>query len=543
MLYGCLLLFALTMQTAPPAPASAPSTEAIGQAYYLFLQGRVFEDRDDLASAIASFRQALELLPRSAPIHVELATVFAQQGQIPDAKTEAQAALAIDPANREAHRILGWIDISTLDRTPAASAGPLLTDAIGHLEQSVAGGSADPTVQLTLAQLYLRRNEADKAVATLQQVLTAEPGYPAALRLLAQAYDSAGRSGDAARALAELSAASPDAVEQRVRQITQLEQNRQWESAASAWADLLGRDPGAVVYRTRYALALANAGQLPQARQVLGTVTRDVPRDISAWYLTSQLEARAGNGTAAEQAARQIAAIDPHDARGPLALAAAKAAQKDYKAVVAALEARFQAPTADDVQSGTYAEITGELYGAYSELHDRKHGVAVLEAAARRVPDNVQLQYMLGSAYDQNHEYDRAEAVFRTLIGAHPTFAQGLNYLGYMLAERGRKLPEAVDLITRALQIEKDNPAYLDSLGWAYFRMGAFEKARDPLERAAAALPKASLIQEHLGDVYLQLKRYDQAAGAFDRALAGDRDEIDPQAVAKKRDQARRDGR
>src|SRR5262245_53780757 len=108
-----------------------------------------------------------------------------------------------------------------------------------------------------------------------------------------------------------------------------------------------------------------------------------------------------------------------------------------------------------------------------------------------------------------------------------------------MLAERGRKLPEAVDLINRALALDKDNPAFLDSLGWAYFKMGQFDSARQPLERAATALPKASVIHEHLGDLYVQMKRYADAVAAFDRALAGDRDGIDSSSLTKKRDRAR----
>jgi predicted Zn-dependent protease len=537
MLITCALLLAMGLQAAPAPDVPA---DPVGQAYYLFIQGRVFEDRNDLASAIASFRQALELLPRSAAIHVELANLFAEQNQMPDARTEAEAALAIDPENHDAHRILGWLDLSTLDRASTANSADVLADAITHLEHALSGGPSDAGLRLALGQLYLRQHDTAKAEAMLQQLLAAQPGTPAALRVLAQAYTIDGRTADLDKTLSALDDASPDSVELRVGQIEALEQSGQWSAAASAWGDLIGRDATAAIYRTRYALALANSGKVPEARQMLASITKETPKDISAWYLAAQLEARAGNGAAAEQAARQIAGIDPEDARGPLALAAAKSAQHDYKAAVQALDPRVKAAAKKDVDDGTYAEMVDAMYQAYGQLHDTKRGLALLETAARRVPDDVHLQYELGSAYDERHQYDRAEAVFRSLIGTHPTFAQALNYLGYMLAERGRKLPEAVDLINRALAIDKDNPAYLDSLGLAYYRMGDFEKARDPLERAAAALPKVSVIQEHLGDVYLHLQRYGDAASAFDRALAGDRDDIDPGAVTHKRDQARR---
>src|SRR5690606_37184533 len=113
------------------------------------------------------------------------------------------------------------------------------------------------------------------------------------------------------------------------------------------------------------------------------------------------------------------------------------------------------------------------------------------------------LMFALASAYEENRRYDRAERTFRELIAANDAHAPALNYLGYMLAERGRKLEEALSFIERALAIDENNPAYLDSLGWAYFRLGRFDEAREPLERAAKALPNVSVINDHLGDLYL----------------------------------------
>jgi tetratricopeptide (TPR) repeat protein len=108
-----------------------------------------------------------------------------------------------------------------------------------------------------------------------------------------------------------------------------------------------------------------------------------------------------------------------------------------------------------------------------------------------------------------------------------------------MLADRGQKLDEAVAFINRALALKADDPSYLDSLGWAFFRQRKFEEARPPLERAAKALPEVSFIQDHLGDLYVELKRYSDAAAAFDRALGGDREDVDVAAITNKRDRAR----
>ncbi len=260
---------------------------------------------------------------------------------------------------------------------------------------------------------------------------------------------------------------------------------------------------------------------------------------MSAWYLLSQVERRAGNAVGAEDAARRIAEIDADDGRGPLALADAKIAAGDVKGAVAVLEPRVTAAREADVRSGTFTRMASNLAAALQELGEQPRAIAVLEAAQRRDPTDTDLQFELAAGYERSGRTEDAERVFRALIAKDPQHAEALNYLGYMLAERGRQLDEAVDLVKRALVLDAENPSYLDSLGWAYFKKGSYDSARDPLERAAAARPRNSVIQDHLGDLYLQVKRYRDAVAAFDRALAGDRDGIDVPAVTKKRDRAR----
>jgi tetratricopeptide (TPR) repeat protein len=533
-----LLAAVVLVQSASSSPAP-PSTEALGRAYDLFLQGLVQEKNDELSGAIDSFRRAIALLPGDGVIHAQLAGLYARQNQIAEARKEALAAVAVDPGNREAHRLLGSIQAATVESGPPGANQALLAEAVDHFEQALAGDVRDPFVEIALSSLYVRQQSPEKAVAQLQKLLLARPAFPAALRLLVKAYQAMGQSAEVARTLATLGSAPPDAIESSVRRIEWLERSGRWADAARGWSDIVSRDSGSAIYRTRQAGALANSGNVGDARMVLRVETRDSPRNIAAWYLLSLIEGRAGNGPAAEEAAKQIAQIDPNDARGPLSLARARSGEGDHRGAVEALGPRVTAPTPDDLSSGLYAEMASELSSALGELGQQKRAIETLEGARKHAPDDEDLLFTLAAAYEQNRRYDHAERAFRELIGANATHAQALNYLGYMLADRGQKLPEALDLINRALAIDKDNPAYLDSLGWAYYKMGQFGSARAPLERAAQLLPKVSVIQDHLGDLYLQLKRYSDAVAAFERALAGDNDGIDSSAIAKKRDRAR----
>ena len=115
-----------------------------------------------------------------------------------------------------------------------------------------------------------------------------------------------------------------------------------------------------------------------------------------------------------------------------------------------------------------------------------------------------------------------------------PLNANALNSLSYLLADRGTRLPEAVELAQRAVKIEPGNPSYLDTLGWALFKQGKTDEADVPLSRAAAVLTANSVIQDHHGDVLARRGRHAEAVAAWQRALAGDGEQLDRAAIEKK---------
>ena len=97
--------------------------------------------------------------------------------------------------------------------------------------------------------------------------------------------------------------------------------------------------------------------------------------------------------------------------------------------------------------------------------------------------------------------------------------ASVLNYLGYMLADRGLRLEEALGYIKRAVEQEPQNAAYLDSLGWAYFKMGNYELAEANLIKATERLSSDGTVQEHLATLYFKTGRVKEAAAHWERAL------------------------
>jgi tetratricopeptide (TPR) repeat protein len=170
----------------------------------------------------------------------------------------------------------------------------------------------------------------------------------------------------------------------------------------------------------------------------------------------------------------------------------------------------------------------------YGDVEQGPQAIKVLQDAQQKFPSDANVTFELGATFDRQKRYADAEATFKQLIDRDPQNAAALNYLGYMLAERGERLDESVGYVKRALEIEPDNGSYLDSLGWAYYKADKLDLAEGNLKKAADQLRTNSVVQDHYGDVLLKLGRYEDAIAAFNRALTGDGDSIDRGDIDKK---------
>ena len=162
-------------------------------------------------------------------------------------------------------------------------------------------------------------------------------------------------------------------------------------------------------------------------------------------------------------------------------------------------------------------------------------------------PDEKEYVYFLrGSTYERQKKYDQAEEMFRKVLAVNPQNTMTLNYLGYMLADRGVKLEEALGYIKKALELDPANGAYLDSLGWAYFKLGKYDLAEENLVKAAQRINSDPTVQDHLGDLYQKTGRlklaaahWEHALNEWNRTIAAEVDSTDVARVQKKLESAK----
>ena len=174
--------------------------------------------------------------------------------------------------------------------------------------------------------------------------------------------------------------------------------------------------------------------------------------------------------------------------------------------------------------SGTPSDLDVNL--SIAQIYSQAKRFPEAEAAANRAlqiatrpEDQNRAQFIFGSIYEREKKYDQAELTFKKVLTADPLNAAAANYLGYMLADRGVRLDESVKYIQKALQLEPNNGAYLDSLGWAYLKMNRLDLAELNLEKAAHRITSDPTIHEHLGRLYLQMGKQEQAQAQWERAL------------------------
>jgi tetratricopeptide (TPR) repeat protein len=453
-----------------------------------------------------------------------------------------------------------WRDGPTL-LMEAYSGANRTADAVAWLEESAPD---NPQLYSTLAGFYARERRWSDASAAYERALKASPrSFDLRVNLastlmntgnhedLVRARDvlreATGMNAKDERALTLLSqaerrtgdsAAAESAARRVIAQNARnprgyfvlaeaLEEQRKFQAVVDALAPAVssfrGTADGAFALGTllpHLGFAYQELGQYDKAIQTFEDARKLSPNDpsMTTYLIRAQMAAR--NYTAAAEIAHSARVQHPDDLR--LAMLESSALRRAGKLdqSVTAMEEFFKRQSDDPDTHIAMAQV-------YSEANRGAQAVKTLQDAQTKFPNETSITFELGAVLDRQKKFAESEAVFRQLISKNPENAAALNYLGYMLAERGERLNESVDYLKRALAIEPDNGSYLDSIGWAYFKGGKFDLALEQLKRAADMLTTNSVVQDHYADVLFRVGRYDDAIAAWNKALSGDNDSID----------------
>jgi tetratricopeptide (TPR) repeat protein len=489
------------------APWDLQAMVPLGQIY--LQQGRA-----DLAAEV--FAEAADHTPDSRMLFSMLADALRAAGRDEEAAAALERLLVLDPAAVDAR-----VALARLHAGRDASA-----EAVAVLRAAPEAVRGAPEISGELAWQLYRVEDYASALEAAETSLAADPGNRWLKLVHALVLGGLGRTGEALDGLAELRSDDPENLELVRAAAGLLERDGRPEDAARLYQDLLGRLDGAeaerpLAERARLLLAgvQARSGRGEEAvatlEPLLASSDPELRRDAAIAY--ADLLHEAGRTVEA------LALLRRGDAP--------ELAAKELDLLLAAGERGKARKLARKLLASQPPEVL--LLAAQAAQQREEHALAIplLERVLEATPADRGARFLLGAALERTGRHQEAASNFERLLATEPDFAPALNYLGYMWAERGENLPRALEMVQRAVALDPDNGAYVDSLGWAHFQLGELDLAREYLERAVDLLPDDATIWEHLADVYAALGEVDKARDLYRRALAagdgdGDRAEL-----------------
>ena len=377
--------------------------------------------------------------------------------------------------------------------------------------------------------------------------------------------DVAHAAGDDARAASEARAAlaadpRSEPAAQRVLDYGARIDADAAEAEARAFID---RNPDARKVRLMLAGQLAERGNYDAAQAELQAMARRSPEDFDLLFMQAQLAYRAGHLDPARSLLQQYLSVQDQRQRSvPPGATDAGGAAADARVLLSRIaedqgrldDAVAELSRIDDpamrysahmrqaalrARQGRVDEALAMVDAAGAQDDDERvqavlaksqilrdagrtdQAIATLEAADRAMPDTVEVKYELAMLNERRGRFDELERLLRQVIALDPSHAHAYNALGYTLADRNERLPEAQGLIKHALSLAPDDPFILDSMGWVEYRLGQSDSAVQYLTRAYAQRPEAD-IGAHLAEVLWSQGNRDRATELLREAYRKD---------------------
>ena len=549
-------------------PGNVEAHRILGRIYSRMIgdpaQGRL--DEGMLRRAIEQFQKVTEKDPSDAEAFVTLGRLYRLAQNSVEAEKAFQKALELDPDNEYALHGLALL-YSDLGDTKTAV----------QMWERLAQRNPHPRIFRALAATLSEARDYSGAVAALRRALELAPKDTEIKRELAENLLLKGDYNEAARLYRELADANPREAQYPLRLSQIYRQQGDLKKAREAHERAKALDPGNLEVQYNEVNLLEAEGQLASAiarlKEILNSTARVAyapPERANRVMLLERLGLmyRANEQpNEAVEAFRQMAQLDADlGARAAAQIIETYRAAKQFAQAEQEAERAFKQYPNDRMlrlvrasllaDLGRGAEAVAEVkrlldgskdretYLALAQICEKTKDFAGMAAAldeAERLSQSDEERevvfFMRGAMYERMKKYDQAEAEFRRVLKMNPRNASALNYLGYMFADREVNLEEALELIQRAVELEPNNGAYLDSLGWVYYRLGRLDEAERYLRLALERVPRDPTVNDHLGDVLYRQGKIKEAIAQWQISLkeweAGSKAELEPDEVAK----------
>lgn len=524
-----------------PAPdlALRPDNARKADALARFVEGARLEENAEMESALAAYEKVLDVDPGEAELASRVATLLTRQGDVPRAVDVLKDAIKAKPNEPAPYLQLAFIYAKQLKK---------MDQALKYANQAVALDPKNIDAWQRLFEIEIATGDLRKALSALERAKTVQTDDALFWLRLGKLYaslvfrsENQWKPEDVQRVneIFERAAAMAKDDAPVLKEVAAyFAASQQIQRAIPLYLRVLELEPDDATAREKLATSFILTNDRPKAIDMLEQMIKEHPEKANSYDLLAQLlddDARAllrdNQGDRAKAQFTKSAAnyeqsilINPDRATSYLRLAQLLIGpvKEPERAIKLLGEARLR--FADT------PEFTYLLALAQREAKQSEKAVSTFEEALHEAENNssefinARFYFDYAIAADQAGLHDKAAELLRESITSDPpNSAEAYNYLAYMWAEQNAHLDEAEDAVKHALDLDGNNGAYLDTLGWIYYRKGKFHDAITELLRAEQNLQRTDpVVFEHIGDAYAKLNRVPQALDYWQKALTLD---------------------
>jgi len=446
-----------------------PKLREISTALAHFIAGAVYDNFDEQEKALGEYEKVLPLAPdRAVDVYLRLGADFLILEKPDNARVVLEKALELDERNIKAHLFLAAVYTTKGEFEKAQAL---------H-EEALAYGPENLKVLTFLSDLFVIQQEYDKAAEVYEKILQKNKND-------AFLYFNLGVIYGKLNLLTE--------AEKNLTKAIELDQNYL---------------EAQMVLGFIYEIGAKHSEAVEQYQEVINLDSEFIEAHVRLGKLYERLNEP-------DKALKQNEILMRMEKRSPapyLRNFGINISEKKYKEAEKVLLGALENGITD-----------GIIYAGLGSLESLRKNYKKAEVyyltAIEKDPGNVRFKLYLALILERDQRRMEAITLLENIVSASDNMPSALNQLGYMYAEEGIKLDEAVRILKKAVSAEPKNGAYLDSLGWAYFKKNEFQNARVWLEKAVKYSPDDAIIHEHLGDVYFAEEKFDKAEKEWKRAL------------------------
>ena len=553
-------------------PNSLEARRLLGRIYLRVLEPSSGSSQraDVLRRAIEQYEAIARLGPKDLDARITLGRLYRLSSDFTKAETVLKEALALEPESEAVLTTLAFLYTDTsqfhaaselLEKATRRNPEPKLLAALGAAyeqagdhEQAIqayrkalARDKDNPQYLSALGRNLIYKEQYEEALVPYEAVAAAQPRNGDAFLRMGQIYRQLRKYDLALENLRKAGALIPESMEVPYNLALLHEAQGQTTEAIQEIQKVLGQTGKSDVKqyspreKANRAIFLERLGVLYRSRENYGAA-----EETFRQMLESDQENAVRGATQLVETLRQAKEL-------PRALAEAEAALRRFPEErslklthVSLLGESGQGERASQMLRAMLQDKPGdrEVLLTLAQVNERakryteaEQAIASAEKFSSRKEEKEFVYFLWGSILERQDKYDAAEEQFHKALAINPNSAMALNYLGYMLADRGVRLEEAKGYIQTALQQDPHNGAYLDSLGWVFYKLDQLDLAEQNLLKAVQRISRDATIHDHLGDVYYRTGRIREALIHWQKALAewsrALPSEADPQEVAK----------